>query len=85
MNYGSNAKKDLRLHVEPRHIECFDNLIFKDLNPAAACVVLKMENQKDYRHFNIKQSKVLDDFASMEEVVYQPLQTPLDEKRTTPI
>jgi excinuclease UvrABC nuclease subunit len=41
-----------------------------------------MENPKDHRHFNIKQSKVpLDDFVSMEEVVYRSLQTPLDEKK----
>src|SRR5690606_12316935 len=34
-------KKDLRLSVEPRHIECFDNSNIQGTNPVAACVVFK--------------------------------------------
>jgi excinuclease ABC subunit C len=40
----AQMQKDLRLPVEPRHIECFDNSNIQGTNPVAACVVLKMEN-----------------------------------------
>lgn len=37
----AQMKKDLRLSVEPRHIECFDNSNIQGTNPVAACVVFK--------------------------------------------
>ena len=66
-------KSDLRLSVEPRHIECFDNSNIQGTNPVAACVVFKdgKPSKKDYRHFNIKSVEGPDDFASMEEVVFR--------------
>ncbi|WP_456379566.1 excinuclease ABC subunit UvrC [Lutibacter sp.] len=66
-------QKDLRLTVEPRHIECFDNSNIQGTNPVSACVVFKngKPSKKDYRHFNIKTVKGPDDFASMEEVVFR--------------
>lgn len=69
----AQMKKDLRLSVEPRHIECFDNSNIQGTNPVAACVVFKdgKPSKKDYRHFNIKTVEGPDDFASMEEVVYR--------------
>ena len=69
----AQMKKDLRLHVEPRHIECFDNSNIQGTNPVAACVVFKdgKPSKKDYRNFNIKTVEGPDDFASMEEVVYR--------------
>ncbi len=69
----SQMKKDLRLSVEPRHIECFDNSNIQGTNPVAACVVFKdgKPSKKDYRHFNIKTVEGPDDFASMEEVVFR--------------
>lgn len=69
----AQMKKDLRLKVEPRHIECFDNSNIQGTNPVAACVVFKngKPSKNDYRHFNIKTVDGPDDFASMEEVVFR--------------
>jgi excinuclease ABC subunit C len=66
-------KEDLRMTVEPRHIECFDNSNIQGTNPVAACVVFKdgKPSKKDYRHFNIKTVIGPDDYASMEEVVFR--------------
>lgn len=69
----AQMKKDLRLAVEPRHIECFDNSNIQGSNPVAACVVFKngKPSKKEYRHYNIKTVEGPDDFASMEEVVFR--------------
>ena len=68
----TQMKADLRLHEEPRHIECFDNSNLQGSNPVAACVVFRDgKPYKDYRHYNIKTVVGPDDFASMEEVVYR--------------
>lgn len=66
-------KEDLRMAVEPRHIECFDNSNIQGTNPVAACVVFKdgKPSKRDYRNFNIKTVVGPDDYASMEEVVYR--------------
>ena len=79
-------QKDLRLSVEPRHIECFDNSNIQGTNPVAACVVFKdgKPSKKDYRHFNIKTVEGPDDFASMEEVVYRRYKRLLDEQQPLP-
>ena len=82
----AQMKTDLRLNVEPRHIECFDNSNIQGTNPVAACVVFKngKPSKKDYRHFNIKTVEGPDDFASMEEVVYRRYKRLLDEKQSLP-
>ncbi len=82
----AQMQKDLRLSVEPRHIECFDNSNIQGTNPVAACVVFKdgKPSKKDYRHFNIKTVEGPDDFASMEEVVYRRYKRLLDEKEPLP-
>jgi len=82
----AQMKKDLRLPVEPRHIECFDNSNIQGTNPVAACVVFKdgKPSKKDYRHFNIKTVEGPDDFASMTEVVYRRYKRLLDEKEPLP-
>ena len=82
----AQMKADLRLHEEPRHIECFDNSNIQGTNPVAACVVFKngKPSKKDYRHFNIKTVVGPDDFASMEEVVYRRYKRMLDEEQTLP-
>jgi len=79
-------KKDLRLHEEPIHIECFDNSNIQGTHPVAACVVFKngKPSKKDYRHFNIKTVVGPDDFASMEEVVYRRYKRLLDEDQPLP-
>lgn len=82
----AQMQKDLRLPVEPRHIECFDNSNIQGTNPVAACVVFKdgKPSKKDYRHFNIKTVEGPDDFASMEEVVYRRYKRLLDENQPLP-
>lgn len=82
----AQMKKDLRLSVEPRHIECFDNSNIQGTNPVAACVVFKdgKPSKKDYRHFNIKTVEGPDDFASMEEVVFRRYRRLLDENQSLP-
>lgn len=79
-------KKDLRLSVEPRHIECFDNSNIQGTNPVAACVVFKdgKPSKKDYRHFNIKTVVGPDDFASMEEVVHRRYKRLIDQDEPLP-
>ena len=82
----AQMKTDLRLSVEPRYIECFDNSNIQGTNPVAACVVFKdgKPSKKDYRHFNIKTVEGPDDFASMEEVVYRRYKRLLDENQPLP-
>ncbi|RBW59570.1 excinuclease ABC subunit C [Tenacibaculum sp. E3R01] len=79
-------QKDLRLHEEPRHIECFDNSNIQGTHPVAACVVFKdgKPSKKEYRHFNIKTVEGPDDFASMEEVVYRRYKRLLEEEKSLP-
>jgi excinuclease ABC subunit C len=82
----AQMKKDLRLHVEPRHIECFDNSNIQGTHPVAACVVFKdgKPSKKDYRHYNIKTVEGPDDFASMEEVVFRRYKRLLEEEQPLP-
>jgi excinuclease ABC subunit C len=77
---------DLQLPETPVHIECFDNSNFQGSYPVAACVVFKdgVASKKDYRHFNIKTVKGINDFASMSEVVFRRYKRFLDEKSSLP-
>ena len=82
----AQMQKDLRLQIEPRHIECFDNSNIQGTNPVASCVVFRNAKpfKKDYRHFKIKTVEGPNDFASMEEVVYRRYARMLEEKQTLP-
>ena len=82
----AQMKKDLRLHVEPRHIECFDNSNIQGTHPVAACVVFRdgKPSKKEYRHYNIKTAVGPDDFGSMEEVVFRRYKRLLEEEQTLP-
>ena len=79
-------KSDLRLSVEPRYIECFDNSNIQGTHPVAACVVFKngKPSKKEYRHYNIKSVIGPDDFASMEEVVFRRYKRLLEEAQELP-
>jgi len=79
-------KEDLRMPVEPRHLECFDNSNMQGTNPASACVVFKngKPSKKDYRTFNIKTVEGPDDFASMEEVVHRRYKRLVEEGEDLP-
>jgi excinuclease ABC subunit C len=82
----AQMKKDLRLHVAPRHIECFDNSNIQGTHPVAACVVFRdgKPSKKEYRHYNIKTVVGPDDFGSMEEVVFRRYKRLLEEEQTLP-
>ncbi len=82
----AQMKKDLRLQVDPTHIECFDNSNIQGSNPVAACVVFKngKPSKKEYRHYNIKTVEGPNDFASMEEVVFRRYKRLLSENEPLP-
>lgn len=72
---------DLRMPVEPRRIECFDNSNLQGTEPVAAmvCFIDAKPAKREYRHFNIKTVVGPDDFASMEEVIFRRYKRVLDE------
>ena len=78
----NQLKKDLNLAFTPKHIECFDISNIQGENPIASCVVFKngKPSKKDYRYFKIKTVDGIDDFASIEEVVYRRYYRILKEK-----
>ena len=82
----NKLKEDLGLDVIPKHIECFDNSNIQGENAVAACVVFKngKPRKSDYRHFNIKTVSGIDDFKSMEEVVFRRFSRLLKEKKSLP-
>lgn len=82
----NTLKADLEMQELPVHIECFDNSNLHGTNPVASCVVFKNAKplKKDYRHFNIKTVEGINDFASMEEIVYRRYKRMLDESDSLP-
>jgi len=82
----STLQADLRLKSLPIHIECFDISNLHGSEPAAACVVFKQGKpaKKDYRHYNIKEVSGIDDFASMEEVVFRRYRRLIEENGSLP-
>src|SRR5690606_5829991 len=82
----AQMKKDLRMPVEPRHIEGFDNSNIQGTHPVSACVVFKdgKPSKKDYRIFNVKTVEGPDDFATMEEVIYRRYKRVLEEEGELP-
>lgn len=82
----AQMQKDLKLSVEPRHIECFDNSNIQGTNPVGSCVVFKngKPSKKDYRKFNIKTVEGPDDFGSMVEVVHRRYKRLLEEGDNLP-
>lgn len=76
----------LHLAELPVHIECFDNSNFQGSNPVAAMVCFKdgEPSKKDYRHYNIKTVIGINDFASMQEVVYRRYKRLIEEKKPLP-
>jgi excinuclease ABC subunit C len=63
----------LQLNEVPLHIECFDNSNFQGAFPVSAMVCFKngIPAKNDYRRFNVKTVKGINDFATMKEVVYR--------------
>jgi excinuclease ABC subunit C len=79
-------RDDLQMEEIPFHLECFDNSNLQGDQPVASCVVFKnaKPSKKDYRHFNIKTVKGINDFASMEEIIYRRYSRLLKEEEPLP-
>lgn len=82
----AEMQKLLRMPVEPRHIEGFDNSNIQGSNPVSACVVFKdgKPSKSDYRIFHVKTVEGPNDFATMEEVIYRRYKRILDEGENLP-
>lgn len=77
---------DLSMAVPPRRIEAFDNSNIQGNFPVAGMVVFLDGKplKKEYRRFNIKSVKGVDDYKSMYEVVHRRYSRQLDEKKLLP-
>lgn len=82
----AEMQKLLRMPVESRHIEGFDNSNIQGTNPVSACVVFKdgKPSKADYRIFHPKTVEGPNDFATMEEVIYRRYKRMLDEGENLP-
>lgn len=82
----AEMQKLLRMPVEPRHIEGFDNSNIQGTNPVSACVVFKdgRPSKADYRIFHPRTVEGANDFATMEEVIYRRYKRMLDEGENLP-
>ncbi len=80
------VQQDLRLSQIPLHIECFDNSNFQGSYPVSAMVCFKngVPSKKDYRHFNVKTVKGINDFATMKEAVYRRYKRVIEESLPWP-
>jgi len=79
-------KRDLRLNVLPRTIECFDNSNLQGSDPVASMVVFVDGKPKKslYRKFIIKEVVGPDDFASMREIIRRRYSRVIEEKLPFP-
>lgn len=82
----AEMQKLLRMPVEPRHIEGFDNSNIQGTNPVSACVVFKdgKPSKADYRIFHPKTVTGPDDFKTMEEVIFRRYKRMLEEGEALP-
>lgn len=82
----ATMKDDLRMAVEPRRIECFDNSNLQGTNPVSSmsCFIDCKPAKREYRHFNIKTVAGPNDFASMEEVIKRRYTRVLNENLEMP-
>lgn len=71
MKVLKEVQDDLHLPELPVQIECFDNSNFQGSFPVAAMVFFRngVPDKNEYRRFNIKTVKGINDFASMKEIV----------------
>jgi len=79
-------QQDLFLPALPEHIECFDNSNLHGTNAVAAMVCFRNgePSKQDYRKFNIKTVQGINDFASMEEVVFRRYKRLMDDQKRLP-
>ncbi|MFZ9589134.1 MAG: excinuclease ABC subunit UvrC [Chitinophagaceae bacterium] len=80
------TQEALSLKSFPKHIECFDNSNFQGAYPVSAMVCFKngVPSKKDYRHFNVKTVKGINDFATMKEVVTRRYDRLIKENESLP-
>ena len=85
-NSVASLKEDLQMDVPPRRIEAFDISHLGGTDTVASMVCFKdgKARKSDYRKFEVKTVKGIDDFASMREVVYRRYKRVLDENQTLP-
>lgn len=82
----TKTQEALSLTTLPTHIECFDNSNFQGAYPVSAMVCFKngLPSKKDYRHFNVKTVKGINDFATMKEAVTRRYDRLLKENEALP-
>lgn len=82
----AEMKNLLRMPIEPRHIEGFDNSNIQGSNPVSACVVFKdgKPSKADYRIFHPKTVEGPNDYATMEEVILRRYSRLLNEGEPLP-
>ena len=82
----AEMQKLLKMPVEPRHIEGFDNSNIQGTNPVSACVVFRdgKPSKSEYRIFHPKTVEGPNDFATMEEVIMRRYSRMLDEGEPLP-
>ncbi len=80
------VQDELKLPELPVQIECFDNSNFQGSFPVAAMVFFRngLPDKNEYRRFNIKTVKGINDFASMKEIVSRRYKRLLDEDKPLP-
>ncbi|MBI65026.1 MAG: excinuclease ABC subunit C [Candidatus Marinimicrobia bacterium] len=76
----------LSMSVLPKRIEAFDNSNLQGTSSVAGmvCFIDGKPVKKEYRRFNIKTVKGIDDFESMREVVYRRYSRQIDEGNPLP-
>ena len=79
-------KQDLNMDIPPKRIEGFDVSHLGGTNTVASmvCFIDGKPNKSEYRKFNIKSIKGIDDFASIREVVIRRYKRVKDEKKPVP-
>ena len=82
----TQMQEDLKLKVQPKYIECFDNSNIQGNYPVSACVVFRdgKASKKDYRIFNVKTVVGPDDFATMHEVITRRYKRLVEENEPLP-
>lgn len=80
------VKSDLHLPTLPKRIECFDNSNIQGTYPVSSCVVFidGKPAKSEYRIFNVKTVKGINDFATMHEVVYRRYKRQTEENKPLP-
>tara|TARA_B100001750_G_C15425211_1_gene555153 strand:- start:191 stop:1081 length:891 start_codon:yes stop_codon:yes gene_type:complete len=81
-----SLQSDLDMQAPPRRIEAFDNSNIQGKHAVAGmvCFIDGKPRKGEYRKFNIKTVKGIDDFAMMHEVVTRKYKRVLDEGKSLP-